>query len=150
FPPFEEARLANGIDLVVVERHEVPVASVSLSFRAGGGYDPPGREGVAQLVAEVLTQGTPSRSAEDIAAAIEGAGGSLSARSGDDFLTISANALSDQLELVIGLLGDVTLHATFPSSEIELARTRALSSLSLARSEPGSLAARFFDAEIYG
>jgi len=150
FPPFEEARLANGIDLVVVERHEVPVASVSLSFRAGGVYDPPGREGLAELVAEVLTRGTPSRSSEDIAAAIEGAGGSLSARSGDDFLTLSANALSDQLELVIDVLSDVALHATFPSSELELARTRALSSLALARSEPGTLAARFFGTEIYG
>jgi zinc protease len=150
FPPFEEVRLANGIDLVVVERHQVPVASVSLSFRAGGVYDPPGREGLTELVAEVLTKGTTSRSAEDIATTIEGAGGSLSARSGDDFLTISANALSDHLELVFGLLGDVMLHATLPSSELELARTRALSSLTLALSQPRSLAARFFGAEIYG
>lgn len=150
FPPFEEVRLANGIELVVVERHEVPVVSVSLSFRAGGIYDPPGREGLAELAAEVLTKGTPSRSAEDIAATIEGAGGSLSARAGDDFLTLSANALSDQVELVFGLLGDVTLHASFPANEFELARTRALSSLTLALSQPGSLAARFFTAEIYG
>jgi zinc protease len=150
FPPFAEVRLANGIDLVIVERHEVPVASVSLSFRAGSVYDPPGREGLSELVAEVLTKGTPSRSGEDIAATIEGAGGSLSARSGDDFLTISATALSDQLALVFDLLGDVTVHATFPASELELARTRALSSLTLMLSEPGSLAARFFAAEIYG
>lgn len=150
FPPFDEVRLANGIDLVVVERHDVPVASVSLSFRAGGVFDPPGREGLSELVADVLTKGTPSRSADVIAAAIEGAGGSLSARSGDDFLTISADALSDQLELVFGLLSDVTLNATFPVSEFELARTRELSSLTLALSQPGSLAARFFAAEIYG
>jgi zinc protease len=150
FPPFEEVKLANGITLVVVERHEVPVASVSLSFRAGGVYDPPGREGLSDLVAEVLTKGTPTRAADDIAATIEGAGGSLSARSGDDFLTISANALSDELELVFSLLGDVTLHATFPTNELELARTRALSSLALQLSQPGSLATRFFAAEIYG
>ena len=150
FPPFEQVTLPNGIDLVVVERHDVPVASVSLSFRAGGVYDPPGREGLSELVAEVLTKGTPSRTAEDLAATIEGAGGSLSARSGDDFLTISANALSDQLDLVFGLLGDVTVRATFPASEFDLARTRSLSALTLALSQPGSLAARVFGAEIYG
>jgi zinc protease len=150
FPPFEEARLPNGIELVVVERHQVPVASVSLSFRAGGIYDPVGQEGLSELVADVLTKGTTSRSAEDLAATIEGAGGSLSARSGDDFLTISANALSDQLDLVFRLLGDVTLHATFPPNEFELARTREISSLTLALSQPATLAARFFGAEIYG
>jgi predicted Zn-dependent peptidase len=150
FPPYEEARLPNGIDLIVVERHQVPVVSVSLSFRAGGVYDPPGREGLSELVADVLTKGTTTRSAEDLATAIEGVGGRLSARSGDDFLTISTNALSDQLALVFNLLGDVILHATFPTSEFELARTRELSSLMLALSQPGTLAARFFGAEIYG
>ena len=150
FPPFEQVKLPNGIDLIVVERHEVPVVSVSLNFRAGSAYDPPGQEGLAELASDVLTKGTPSRSAEDIAATIEGAGGSLSARSGDDFFTIAANALSDQLDLVFALLGDVTLNATFPAAEFELARTRELSTLSLALSQPGSLAGRFFAAEIYG
>jgi zinc protease len=150
FPPFEEMRLPNGMEVVVVERHQVPVASVSLSFRAGAIYDPPGREGLAELVADVLTKGTTTRSAEELSVTIEGAGGSLSARSGNDFLTISANALSDQLALVFSLLGDVMLHATFPSNEFELARTRELSSLTLALSQPGTLAARFFGSEIYG
>ena len=150
FPPVEQVKLPNGIDLIVVERHEVPVVSVSLSFRAGSVYDPAGKEGLAELASDVLTKGTPTRSAEGIAAAIEGAGGSLSARSGDDFFTISANALSDQIDLVFTLLGDVTLNATFPTAEFELSRTRELSTLSLAMSQPGSLAARFFTAEIYG
>ena len=150
FPPFEEARLANGVELVVVERHEEPVASVSLSFRAGGIYDPSGKEGLAVLAAEVLTKGTATRSAEQIAATIEGVGGSLSASAGDDFLTIAGDALSDQLELLFGLVGDVTLHATFPASEVELARTRELSALALELSQPASVASRFFAKEIYG
>src|SRR6202008_815696 len=53
FPPFEEAKRANGIEIVVVERHEQPVASVSLSFRAGGAFDPPGRDGLSELVADL-------------------------------------------------------------------------------------------------
>src|SRR5437870_12214891 len=110
FPPFKEATLASGLQLVVVEHHEQPVVSVTLSFRAGGIYDPAGREGLSSLVAELVTKGTESRTAEQIAATIEGVGGSLSASSGDDFLTVSADALSDQVELVVELLGDDTLH----------------------------------------
>lgn len=150
FPPFEEGTLPNGLQLVIVERHDQPVASASLSFRAGGAFDPAGRDGLSELVATLLTKGTTSRSADDLAATIEGAGGSLSARSGDDFLTISVNALSDRLDLAFTLLADVVLRPAFAPNELELARTRQLSALSLALSQPGTLAARAFGSEIYG
>jgi len=150
FPPFKEATLPNGLQLVVVERHEQPVISVSLAFRAGGIYDQAGKEGLAELTAELLSKGTDTRTAEQIAATIEGVGGSLSASAGPDFLTISVDALSDQAGLVFDLLGDVTLHSTFPEGELELARTRALSALALQLSQPGAVAQRFFGGEVYG
>ncbi len=150
FPPFNEAVLPNGVQLVVIEHHQQPVLSVSLAFRAGEIYDPPGRKGLAELMAELLSKGTEGRTAEQLAATIEGVGGSLSASAGDDFLTISADALSDQAPLVFDLLADVTLHSTFPESELELARTRALSALALQLSQPGAVAQRFFGGEIYG
>jgi zinc protease len=150
FPPFKEATLPNGVQLVVVERHEQPVVSVSLAFRAGDIYDPAGKEGLSELTAELLSKGTDSRTAEQIAATIEGVGGSLSASAGPDFLTISVDALSDQAGLVFDLLGDVTLHSTFPESELELARTRALSALALQLSQPSAVAQRFFASEVYG
>src|SRR3989475_13362 len=150
FPPFKEATFGSGLQLVLVEHHEQPVVSVSLSFRAGGIYDAPGKEGLAELVAELLTKGTASRSAEQLAATIEGVGGSLSASASEDFLTVSADALSDQLALVVDLLGDVTQHAAFPESELALARTRALSALALSLSQPASVAARIYGKEIYG
>ncbi|HYL20475.1 MAG TPA: insulinase family protein [Gemmatimonadales bacterium] len=150
FPPFKEATLPNGVQLVVVEHHEQPVVSVSLAFRAGEIYDPIGKEGLSELTAELLSKGTDSRTAEQIAATIEGVGGSLSASAGPDFLTISVDALSDQAGLVFDLLGDVTLHSTFPDGELELARTRALSALALQLSQPGTVAERFFASEVYG
>ena len=150
FPPFQETVLPNGLQLVVIERHEQPVVSVSLAFRAGGIHDPAGRKGLSELLAELLTKGTEGRTADQIAATIEGVGGTLAASSGDDFLTISADALSDQVGLAFDLLGDVTLHSTFPEGELDLARTRALSALALQLSQPGAVAQRFFGAEIYG
>ena len=79
FPPFKEVALPNGMTLLLVENHEQPTLSVSLSFRAGNAYDPAKKEGVAALVAELLTKGTPTRTAEQIAATIEGVGGSIAA-----------------------------------------------------------------------
>jgi zinc protease len=150
FPPFQEVMLPGGMTLLVVENHEQPVVSVNLSFRAGSLYDPPGKEGTAELVAQLLTKGTPTRTADQIAAEIEGVGGTLSASSGDDFLTVSADVLSDHADLAFDLLGDVVRRATFPTDEVELARTQALSSLALALSQPETVADRFFRREIYG
>jgi zinc protease len=150
FPPFRDVALPNGMTLLLVENHEQPTLSVSLSFRAGTAYDPAGKEGVAALVAELLTKGTPTRNADQIAAAIEGVGGSIGASTGDDFLTISTDVLSDHADLAFSLLGDVTRRATFPEQELELARTRFLSSLEVELSQADNVAARAFQKEIYG
>src|SRR5438128_10975873 len=72
FPPFQEVALPNGLQLVIIEHHEQPVVSVTLSFRAGGSYDPAGKEALSALVAELLTKGTERRTAEQLAATIEG------------------------------------------------------------------------------
>ena len=150
FPPFREVALPNGMALILVENHEQPTLSLSLSFRAGSAYDPTGKEGVAELVAELLTKGTPARDAEQIAATIEGVGGSIGASAGDDFLTVSTDVLSDHADLAFSLLGDVIRRPTFPEQELELARTRYLSALDVELSQPGNVAARAFQKEIYG
>src|SRR6266705_2966301 len=149
-PATTETPPATGLDRIVIAQCEQPVLSVSSSCRAGDAYDPAGKNGLAELVAELLSKGTGTRTAEQIAATIEGVGGSLSASSNQDFLTVSVDALSDDAQLAFDLLGDVTLHSTFPASELDLARTRALSALALQLSEPASLAYRFFAQELYG
>ncbi|HEX9611070.1 MAG TPA: insulinase family protein [Gemmatimonadales bacterium] len=150
FPPFQELALRNGMTLVLVENHEQPSLSVGLSFRAGSAYDPAGKEGLSTVVAELLTKGTPTRSAERIAATIEGVGGNLAASANEDVLTISTDVLSDHADLAFELLGDVARRATFPAEELDLARTRFLSSLEVELSQPENVAARMFGQEIYG
>ena len=150
FPPFREVALPNGMTLLLVENHEQPTLSLSLSFRAGTYYDPLGKEGLSAMVAELLTKGTPTRDAEQLAAEIEGVGGTISASSGDDFLTISTDGLSDHADLAFALLGDVARRATFPDQELELARTRFLSALAVELSRAENVATRAFQREVYG
>jgi len=150
FPPFQEVRLPNGLQLLVVENHELPVLSVSLALAAGSRYEPAGMEGLAGLVAELITKGTKTRTADQIAERIEGVGASLAAGADDDFFTIGTTVLTDHTELAFDLLSDVLLNSTFPESELELARTRTLSSLRLEQSQPGSLASRYFSQTLYG
>ena len=150
FPPFREATLPNGLRLLVVESHKQPVVSLSLSFPAGSAYDPAGKEGLADVVAGLLTKGAGSRTAEQIAEAIEGAGGSLGAGAGVDFLSISATVLTPSLPLAFELVGDAVIRPTFADKELELLRTQTLSGLQVQLSRPEVLADRIFRKAIYG
>ncbi len=150
FPPFREARFGNGLEMVLVENHELPIVSVALAMPAGARHEPAGREGLAGLVAELLTKGTETRTADQIAAEIEGVGGSLNASAGDDFFSLSVTVLRDHLDLGLRLMSDVLLDATFPSDEVELARKRVLSSLQLEKSDPEALAGKYFAQTLYG
>ena len=150
FPPFVETRLPDGLTLLVVENHAQPMLSATLSFRAGSYHDPAGKEGLAALAAQIVTKGTAAHDANQIAATIEGVGGGLSADAGPDFFEISTNVLSDHADVALGLLGEVVRSASFPESELDLARTQALSSLQLDLSQPASIAARIFRQTIYG
>jgi zinc protease len=150
FPPFGEARLANGLTAVLVENRKLPIVSIQLSIPTGSVHDPSGKAGVASMVGDLLTKGTATRSADEIAAAIEGVGGSLSASSGEDFFTLAATVLADGVDLAFELMGDVLTRATFPDDEIELTRRRVLSALDVERSQPEAVADRFFAQALYG
>lgn len=150
FPATSEATLDNGMRLVVVENHRLPIVSVSLNTAAGTRYEPEGLAGLASAAAELLTKGTESRTADQIAELIESAGGSLTASADNDFFVLSSTVLTDQVELVFDLMGDVLLHSTFPESELELYRKRMLSTIRAGKSDPGQLVSRYFARELYG
>jgi zinc protease len=150
FPGFHEATLPNGMQLVVVEHTAQPVASVNLFIRSGATMEPARQAGLAGLTAELLTKGTATRNAVQIAETIERVGGSLNASAGDDWSSVSASVLSEHLPLAFDLLADVTQRPTFPQSEVELTRNRSLSALQAALAQPGEIARRRFVREIYG
>ena len=150
FPPFREAIMPNGVRLLVVENHRLPVLSLSLSFGAGRVADPAGKEGLAAMVGGLLTKGAGPRKADQISEAIERVGGAISASAGTDFLTISAGLLSKDAALGFELVGDAAVRPTFDSSEVELLRTQTLSSLDLERSQPAAIAARILDGWLFG
>src|SRR5438034_601798 len=88
-PALQESTLPNGLKLVVIENHKLPVVGISLSVPAGSKRELPGREGSASLMADLLTRGTTTRSADQIASQIEALGSTLAADADPDFLNVS-------------------------------------------------------------
>ncbi len=149
-PPFDEASLPNGLQIVVVENRRLPVVSISLTMPAGVSYDPAGKEGLASLTSDLLVRGTSSRSADEIAAEIEYVGSSLDVGLGTDFMFLSTTVLTEHVGLAFELMSDVLVNSTFPAEEVDLTRNRMLSGLRAQEAQPGFLAAKYFDAALYG
>ncbi|HWV56876.1 MAG TPA: pitrilysin family protein [Longimicrobiales bacterium] len=150
FPEFREYRLENGLRVAVVSYGTQPVVSARLYVRGGWSADPPAQAGLAALAATVLTRGTANRTAPEIAALIEGVGGSISANAGQEFFNVGTVSLTEDVELAFDLLSDVVRNVTFPEDEVELARRQILSSLQAELGEADVVASKTFDTVLYG
>jgi len=111
--------LPNGMVLLFSEKRGVPIVTVSMLVQGGSILDPPDKPGVANLVAQLMTQGTKTRTAPQISEAIEFVGGSLSVDAGQELTTISLSVLSKDLDLGLDLLADILLNPTFAPAEVE-------------------------------
>ncbi|MCP4656452.1 MAG: hypothetical protein GY856_13645 [bacterium] len=150
FPAFEQKTLANGLEVVVIEHHEQPLVSLRLVIRGGRLCEGADQPGLAQATAALLTQGSASRSAQEIAKTIDFVGGALGAGAGADQIFASARATSDQLDLGLELLSDVVVRPSFPEEEIERWRTQSLNGLRLQMQDPAFLADATFDRAVFG
>src|SRR5687768_12401462 len=92
-----EKTLANGLRVIVVPKHDIPLVAARLMVKAGAAADPAGKDGLAALTATVLTQGTKTRSAQEIARGIEALGATLSADAAWDSSSIDLSVMSSNL-----------------------------------------------------
>lgn len=150
FPPYAVRTLANGLQVIAVSHHEQPAVSLRLLVRAGGAQDPQAKPGVASLAASLLDQGTPTRSAEQIAQKIDSIGGAIGSGSGTDLTFINAVVMKDSFDVALDLVSDAARNASFAPQEIELQRRQMLSGLQVSYEDPGYLAGVVFDRLVYG
>ena len=150
FPPYAVKTLANGLQVVAVSHHEQPVVSLRLIVRAGAAQDPENRPGVAAMAATLLDQGTTTRSAEQIADAIDSIGGALGTGAQSDLSFINAIVMKDSLNFGLDLVSDVAQHPAFAKEELERQRQQSLSGMRVSYDDPEFLANVVFDRLVYG
>jgi zinc protease len=150
FPAFQEKTLANGLRLVVIEQHEQPIVSLRMMLNAGKAYEPEGKAGLANATAALLTKGTPTRSAQQLAQTIDFVGGHLDANAGTEAGYVDLGVTSDQLDLGFDLLADVVLHPTFPQDELERWRRQAVNGLQINQQDASYVATTATTRLIFG
>ncbi|WP_436356733.1 M16 family metallopeptidase [Brevundimonas sp. CEF1] len=149
-PAVADFRLDNGLRVLVAPTQGLPLVSARLNLNAGSANDPAGKPGVASMTAALLTQGTTTKSAPEIATAIEQLGASIGAGSGADFTNVYANAPKDVFGQTLTLMADLVRNPTFAAEELERQQSQTLDGLRVALSQPGSIAAQSVGRVIYG
>jgi len=149
-PPIESKTLGNGLEVVVVENHELPVVNMRVVIKSGSFFDQPEKAGLADLTAGLLRKGTKTRSATQVAEAIDFVGGSLSGSANRDASTISCSVLLKHFDVGLELLADVMLNPVFADDEVERAKNLALSGIKQSKDDPGTVCAHGFDKILFG
>ena len=149
-PPVQRARLDNGLELLVVQQSSLPVIDARLVVRAGAAYDSQDLAGRAALTADLLDEGTATRTALQIADEAEHLGASLITRATWDYTIADLHVLTARVEPALELLADVALRPTFPSADVERKRAERLAAILHEHDDPRSLAHLAFAHAVYG
>ncbi len=143
-------RLANGLELVVVPMHEVPVVNVTVIVRAGSVRDPRDGPGLATFTANMLDEGAGRRTALEIADEAAFLGAQLNTGASYEWATVSLHVPKRQIGPALDLLADVVVHPTFPDSEVIRQRDLRRTGILQLRDQPTAQAPIAFNAIVYG
>ena len=149
FPTITETVMDNGLEVVVIEQPNMPIISLDVYLAGGSTAQPKDMPGTAGITGYLISRGTETRSAQDIAGAIEQVGGAVNSVGSSDYLQLGVFGLIEDKDLAFDLLADMTLNANFPENEFEREQAEWISSLEAALAQPGTVARRIFDNRLY-
>jgi zinc protease len=146
----KETKLENGLRVVVVERPSLPLLAAELLVRNGAEVDPANLAGAASMTGSLLTKGTETMSAPEIASAIESLGGTIDSDAHWDGARATIVVMSDKAEPALRILADIVLHPTFKQEEIDRLKNQTLDGLRVAYRQPGSLSQFVSSRVVFG
>jgi zinc protease len=149
-PPIEAWKTPEGLTVWLVKRGTFPKTTMVLASRGGTAADPRGLEGMAELLADTIKEGTATRTSKKIAEDLQSVGAELDTGASPDAIVVTINGLASGTAKMLEVLGDLARNASFPADEVALARTNALSGLEARMSTPEFLASKAFARAVYG
>lgn len=150
-PQVAERRLANGLRVLVATRPGLPLVSARLSFDAGTADDAAaGKAGVANFTASLLTQGTETRTAPEIATEIERLGANIGAGAGADFTNVFASSPANVFPQTMALMADIVRNPAFTAEDLEREKTQTLNGLRVQLAQPGPVASLAAARAVFG
>ena len=139
-PAVQEKKLGNGLTVAVVERKSVPLVTIQLLVKTGASAEDANKAGLADLMASMLTKGTKTKTATQIAEAIEFLGGSINSGASWNSSFVSVTVTSDKVDQAMAILADVVLNPKFDQKELDLLKSQTLDGLTYNLKQPSFLA----------
>jgi zinc protease len=150
FPEIQRAKLKNGLNVVLLERHSAPIVNVALAVDAGASSDVPAKAGAATLALDLMDEGTKTRDAFQITDQLDALGARLSTGSSLDMSFVRLQATSQNLRPSLGIMSDVVLNPAFPADQFAIQKQRRIAQIGQEKANPNALAQRVLPAILYG
>jgi len=150
-PTWSKTQLANGSTLIVSERHNLPLVSFAITFVGGSNqFEPAGKRGVSAMTVSMMTEGTTTKSGDQISDSLQLLGTNINAGVGGEDGTVSFVSTARNFEPTLALLADMMLNSTFPAEALERLRGRTLVNLTQAKDQPTVIGSQVFAKILYG
>ena len=150
-PTWTKTELANGATLIVSERHTLPLVSFTITFVGGSNqFEPVARRGVAAMTAAMLTEGTKTKTGDQLSDALQLLGTNVNAGIGGEDGAIGFVSTAKNFDAVLAILADMMLNSTFPADALERLRARTLVNLTQAKDQPAVVGGQVFAKVLYG
>ena len=143
-PPHEKVVFENGLTVLLLEKHGVPVVDFVALVKTGSAADPPGEEGLASITAALLRKGTKTRSAQQFSVEVDFTGGSFGADAGPDYSTVVGEFLNKDISQGLELFSDALLHPVFTPAEVEKLLAQSFDGVRAEKDEPRSALGTYY------
>lgn len=148
-PPHEKVVFKNGLTVLLLEKHGVPIVNFAALVKTGAAADPAGEEGLASITAQLLRKGTQKRTAQQFAADSDFTGGSVEADASADFSSVSGEFLNKDIARGLDLFSDALLHPIFPLSEVDKLLAQSLDGVHAAKDDARSVLGTYYNAYLF-
>ncbi|HLJ88028.1 MAG TPA: pitrilysin family protein [Candidatus Angelobacter sp.] len=148
-PAYKRVRLKNGMTVLLLEQHSVPLIAFDVIVKAGSAADPAGKEGIALMTASLLRKGSKARSAEQFSTALDFIGGEFTTNVNTDYSVVSAEFVKKDLAEGLDLLSEALLRPSFPQDEFSKLLKQRVDGLKAAKDQPQAVIGAYFNAYLF-
>ncbi|MEQ8179961.1 MAG: pitrilysin family protein [Amphiplicatus sp.] len=149
-PAIREFALSNGLKVYAVEDRELPLAQFVLSVDGGHLLDPEGKDGAANLLAEILDKGTATKTVAELEEAFMLLGATVGVSAGDESFVIGGETLARNFSATMDLVREMLLEPRWDEAELDLAKARTASAIQASRADPFAISARAYARVAWG
>ncbi|MDQ3321204.1 MAG: insulinase family protein [Acidobacteriota bacterium] len=150
FPEVQRAKLKNGLNVILLERHSAPVVNVALAVDAGSASDSRAKAGISTLALDLMDEGTKTRDVFQISDELDSLGARLNTGSSLDMSFVRLQATAANLRPSLRIMADVVLNPSFPADQFAIQKQRRLAQIGQEKAQPNAMALRVLPGILYG